>query len=45
MTRNNIVLWVRKMLEDKKEITIVNDQFRMPTYVEDLAMVSKKAYR
>ncbi|CAA0169406.1 SDR family oxidoreductase [Tenacibaculum maritimum] len=43
MTRNNIVLWVRKMLEEKKEITIVNDQFRMPTYVEDLAMACKKA--
>lgn len=41
MTRNNIVLWVRKMLSEGKEITIVNDQFRMPTYVEDLAMACK----
>ncbi len=41
MTRNNIVLWVKKSLEDKKEITIVNDQYRMPTYVEDLAMACK----
>lgn len=38
MSRTNIVLWVRKMLSEKKEITIVNDQYRMPTYVEDLAL-------
>jgi dTDP-4-dehydrorhamnose reductase len=41
MTRNNIVLWIKKSLEDKKEITIVNDQYRMPTYVEDLALACK----
>jgi len=41
MSRNNIVLWVRKMLSEKKEITMVNDQYRMPTYVEDLAMACK----
>lgn len=41
MSRNNIVLWVRSMLKDGKEITIVDDQFRMPTYVEDLAMACK----
>ncbi len=39
--RNNIVLWVKEMLENKKEITIVDDQFRMPTYVEDLARACK----
>ena len=41
MSRSNIVLWVKKMLEEGKEITIVNDQFRMPTYVEDLALACK----
>ncbi len=41
MTRSNIVLWVKKTLEEKKEITIVNDQYRMPTYVEDLALACK----
>ncbi len=41
MTRNNIVLWVKKSLEEKKEISIVNDQFRMPTYVENLALACK----
>ncbi|WP_439128738.1 SDR family oxidoreductase [Polaribacter sp.] len=43
MSRNNIVLWVKKMLEEQKEITIVNDQFRTPTYVVDLAMACKLA--
>ncbi|MEN8836495.1 MAG: SDR family oxidoreductase, partial [Polaribacter sp.] len=41
MSRSNIVLWVKESLENKKEITIVNDQFRTPTYVEDLAMACK----
>lgn len=41
MARNNIVLWVKEMLESGKEITIVDDQFRMPTYVEDLAQACK----
>jgi len=39
--RNNIVLWVKEMLENGREITIVDDQFRSPTYVEDLAMACK----
>ncbi|WP_218599535.1 NAD(P)-dependent oxidoreductase [Polaribacter sp. NJDZ03] len=41
MSRSNIVLWVREMLEKGKEITIVDDQFRTPTYVEDLALACK----
>ncbi|MEE9407660.1 MAG: NAD(P)-dependent oxidoreductase [Polaribacter sp.] len=41
MSRNNIVLWVKKMLENKKEITIVDDQYRAPTYVKDLALACK----
>lgn len=41
LKRNNIVLWVKDMLENNKEITIVDDQYRMPTYVEDLAMACK----
>ena len=43
MSRSNIVLWVKSMLEQGKEITIVNDQFRMPTYVNDLALACKIA--
>ena len=43
MSRNNIVLWVKKMLENQQEITIVDDQYRMPTYVVDLAMACKIA--
>ena len=38
MSRTNIVLWVKKSLEDGKNITVVNDQFRSPTLAEDLAM-------
>lgn len=41
MARNNIVLWVKEMLENEKEISIVNDQYRMPTYVEDLGLACK----
>lgn len=43
MSRTNIVLWVKEMLENGKEITIVNDQFRMPTFVDDLALSCKLA--
>jgi dTDP-4-dehydrorhamnose reductase len=35
--RSNIVLWVKKSLEANKEIRVVTDQLRMPTYAEDLA--------
>jgi dTDP-4-dehydrorhamnose reductase len=38
MSRSNIVLWVKKSLEDKKTINVVNDQWRTPTLAEDLAM-------
>ncbi len=38
MTRSNIVLWVKKSLEDGKLIRVVNDQWRTPTLAEDLAM-------
>jgi dTDP-4-dehydrorhamnose reductase len=41
MSRSNIVLWVKESLENKEQITIVDDQFRTPTYVEDLAMACK----
>jgi len=43
MSRSNIVLWVKSMLAQEKEITIVDDQFRMPTYAVDLAMACKIA--
>ncbi|MFM2401392.1 MAG: dTDP-4-dehydrorhamnose reductase [Bacteroidota bacterium] len=38
MSRSNIVLWVKKSLEDGKSIQVVTDQFRTPTLAEDLAM-------
>lgn len=36
-SRSNIVLWVKKSLEDGKPISVVNDQWRTPTLAEDLA--------
>jgi dTDP-4-dehydrorhamnose reductase len=38
MSRTNIILWVKKSLEDKKQIKVVNDQWRTPTLAEDLAI-------
>lgn len=38
MSRSNIILWVKKSLEEGKEINVVNDQWRTPTLAEDLAM-------
>ena len=36
-TRSNIVLWVKNSLQAGKPIRVVNDQFRAPTLVDDLA--------
>lgn len=38
MSRTNIILWVKKSLEDGKTIKVVTDQWRSPTLAEDLAM-------
>ena len=38
MSRSNIILWVKKSLEEGRTINVVNDQFRSPTLAEDLAM-------
>ena len=35
--RSNIVLWVKKSIENKDKINVVTDQYRMPTLVDDLA--------
>ncbi|TDB64098.1 SDR family oxidoreductase [Arundinibacter roseus] len=37
MSRSNIILWVKKSLEDGKPIKVVTDQWRTPTLAEDLA--------
>ncbi len=47
-TRNNIVTWVKNNLQDGKSIKVVSDQWRTPTYVEDLSagiqlLIDKKA--
>jgi len=36
-SRSNVVLWALNSLRDKKEITVINDQYRSPTLAEDLA--------
>ncbi len=36
-TRGNIITWVKEGLEQDKKIKVVSDQWRTPTYVEDLA--------
>lgn len=38
MSRSNIILWVKENLENGKPLKIVDDQWRTPTLVEDLAM-------
>ncbi len=38
MSRSNIVLWAHGALQKGDEINVVDDQFRMPTLAEDLAM-------
>jgi dTDP-4-dehydrorhamnose reductase len=37
MSRSNIILWVKKSLEEGKKIRVVDDQWRTPTLVQDLA--------
>jgi dTDP-4-dehydrorhamnose reductase len=37
MSRSNIILWIKKNLEEGKPIKVVNDQYRSPTLADDLA--------
>ncbi len=37
LSRSNIVLWAKSSLENGSSLTIINDQFRAPTYAKDLA--------
>lgn len=37
MSRSNIVLWVKKSLEENKPINVVIDQLRTPTLADDVA--------
>lgn len=41
MSRSNIILWVKKNLEEGKPIKVVTDQWRTPTLAEDLAQGCK----
>ncbi|MQP27167.1 sugar nucleotide-binding protein [Sphingobacterium faecium] len=35
--RSNLVLWAKEKLSNKESINVVKDQWRMPTFVDDLA--------
>jgi dTDP-4-dehydrorhamnose reductase len=37
LSRSNIVLWAKDALSEGKELSIVDDQFRAPTWADDLA--------
>ena len=37
LSKSNIVLWAKDMLEKGQEMNIIDDQFRAPTLAEDLA--------
>ena len=37
LSRSNMVLWAKGALKSGQELTIVNDQFRAPTWADDLA--------
>ncbi len=37
MSRSNVVLWAKEALEKGEPINVVDDQFRSPTWVDDLA--------
>ena len=41
ISRSNIVLWTKHKLEAGEKIRVVNDQWRSPTVVEDLALGCK----
>ncbi len=43
LSRTNIVLWVVESLSQNKPINVVNDQFRGPTLVDNLADASMRA--
>ncbi len=38
MSRSNLILWVKKSLEQNQPVRVVNDQWRTPTLAEDLAI-------
>ena len=37
LSRSNIVLWAKEALQKGQELTIIDDQFRAPTWADDLA--------
>lgn len=44
-SRSNFVLWSKSSLEKGQNINVIKDQFRAPTFAEDLAQVSYNAIK
>lgn len=42
-SRSNFVLWSKSSLENGQQINVISDQFRAPTFAEDLAKASFQA--
>ena len=42
-SRSNFVLWSKSSLENNQSINVISDQFRAPTFAEDLALASFNA--
>jgi dTDP-4-dehydrorhamnose reductase len=45
LSRSNIVLWAKEALQSGKELNIVDDQFRAPTWADDLAWACIQAVK
>ncbi|SFT13725.1 SDR family oxidoreductase [Sphingobacterium wenxiniae] len=45
VNRSNLVLWAKGQLEQKQPIKVVADQWRMPTFVDDLAIATIQAMK
>src|SRR5690606_39004587 len=41
-SRSNLILWAKSKLELGEAIRVVSDQWRMPTWVDDLAKITLK---
>lgn len=44
LSRTNIILWLNDTLSKGQTVNMVDDQFRMPTYADDLAHACLNAY-
>lgn len=45
LSRSNLIVWAKESLEQGIEMNIIDDQFRAPTFVDDLAFACLKIVR